>query len=211
MTVTLVNTANVFDDATLKINGAWGVTSVVLNGTPYLYVSGIADSGISAFTISSSGQLTNVSGTGGNVPDNGAATELFNTIGLMTLTLGANTYLYAAAYGDFGLDTLQLNSASGAMTHLSFVDDVGLNQLAGAIDMVSVTIGADTHLYAIGILDDGLSHFYVNSATGALLAGAGASHHFSELEAGTNAHSGLDSARSIATAAVGGVNYLFVA
>src|SRR2546423_977752 len=57
---TLTNVFNVTDDATLKLNGAYDLTTEVYGGTTYLYVAGNLDSGVSVFSVAANGALTNV-------------------------------------------------------------------------------------------------------------------------------------------------------
>ena len=118
MAVTLVNTSNVVDDATLRIARAWDVTGAVVGGLPYLYVSGFQDSGISAFAISITGQLTSVLGGGGNLQDD-MALALGATSGLHTLAVGGNTLLYATGSSEGGLNAIRLDAASGGMAPLA--------------------------------------------------------------------------------------------
>ncbi len=47
----LTNVDNVTDDATLELNGANSVTTATIGGTPYLFVAGFNDSGVSVFSI----------------------------------------------------------------------------------------------------------------------------------------------------------------
>jgi hypothetical protein len=97
--VTLVNTANVFDSGAMALNGALAVTFAYVGGNPYLYTGGFGESGISAFAVSPSGQLTNVTGGGGNVHDSDNANLAIRGTGaLASLTIGGNSFLYATGY-----------------------------------------------------------------------------------------------------------------
>ncbi|MCA6125822.1 VCBS repeat-containing protein [Bradyrhizobium sp. WSM 1704] len=215
MAVRLVNTATVFDNPNLLLAGAFGVTSVLVGGVPYLYVSGFADSGISAFSISGTGQLINVAS--GNLLDNGV-TAFGGPTALASVTAGSNAFLYAAGYNDGGISGLTLNPANGGITaptdppHNIRDVDSSIYQLQGAIDLVSVTIGGSKYLYAAGVLDNGISTFFVNPTTGALTAGAGAAYHWADpAEPGAGFHTALEGVRALATAVVGGTTYLFAA
>jgi hypothetical protein len=74
---TLTNVDNVTDDATLHLGGAAGVTTAVVSGNTYLFVSGVADDGVSVFSVAVDGTLTNVD----NVGDD-ATVQLFDSFGL---------------------------------------------------------------------------------------------------------------------------------
>jgi VCBS repeat protein len=218
MAVRLVNTANVFDtdNVNFLLGGAFGLTSGFVGGLPYLYVSGYGDSGISAFSISATGQLANVA-VGGNLQDDGTI-AINGTTALTAVNAGSNAFLYAAGYNEGGISSLALNSANGGMG--TYVDtshnirDVNssIYQLAGAIDVVSATIGTSTYLYAAGVLDNGISTFFVDAATGALTPGAGAAYHWADpAESGAGSHNALEGVRALATAVIGGTTYLFAA
>ena len=51
MALHIHNTDNVSDDATLELDGAAGVTTAVVGGTTYLFVTGNFDNGVSAFAL----------------------------------------------------------------------------------------------------------------------------------------------------------------
>jgi hypothetical protein len=209
----LVNTANIFDNATLRIGSAWGVTSAFLNGLPYLYVSGF-ESGISAFAIGASGQLTSVGAPGGNVQDDGA-TAIAGTTGLLSLTAGSNSFLYATGYTENGVTSFALNPASGVMTTTDRDVDSGGSplQLAGAIDIASTTLSGGTRcVFVAGYNDEGISSFFVDPTTGALTTGAGIGYHVSDgADPFATIVPNLNGIRSLATAVVGSQTYLFAA
>src|SRR4051794_22817147 len=48
---TLQNVFNIADNNTMPLGGAFAVATAVVAGTTYLYVSGISDSGITAFSV----------------------------------------------------------------------------------------------------------------------------------------------------------------
>src|SRR5690348_9330479 len=109
MTITFVPTATVFDVGNLALAGAWGVTFASVGGNPYLYVGGGGEAGISAFAVSATGQLTNVTGSGGNFHGSDIGTFVVDGVaGLTSFSIGGASYLYEAAFtGDavcgFGL------------------------------------------------------------------------------------------------------------
>ena len=64
---TLTNVDNVIDDTTLELNGARELITAEVEGVTYLFVTGDADDGMSAFEVATDGTLTNVE----NISDNG--------------------------------------------------------------------------------------------------------------------------------------------
>ena len=57
---TLTNVDNVTDDGALELDGAIVVTTAVVGGTTYLFVTGQVDDGVSVFSVAADGTLTNV-------------------------------------------------------------------------------------------------------------------------------------------------------
>ena len=47
----LTDAGQVTDDATLELNGAHGVTTMEIGGTPYLFVASEVDDGVQVFSI----------------------------------------------------------------------------------------------------------------------------------------------------------------
>ena len=56
----LTNVDNVVDDATSKIAGPQGMTTAVVGGTTYLFVTGFHDDGVGVYAVAPNGHLTNV-------------------------------------------------------------------------------------------------------------------------------------------------------
>src|ERR1043166_9406930 len=57
---TLTNVFNVSDAGALELDGAIRLTTSVVAGTTYLFVTGHGDNGVSAFSVAANGALTNV-------------------------------------------------------------------------------------------------------------------------------------------------------
>ncbi|MCB1490235.1 MAG: beta-propeller fold lactonase family protein, partial [Rhodobiaceae bacterium] len=106
----LTFTDSVSDNATLELDGAAGLATAEVGGTDYLFVSGIADSGISVFSVSSAGILTNVF----NLP-NGASDLLNGVEGIDVLTFEGETFLAATARNDRAVSLYHVET-TGALT-----------------------------------------------------------------------------------------------
>ena len=89
MALHIHNTDNVTDDATLELVSPLGVTTAVVGGTTYLFVTGGNDDGVSVFSVAADGTLTNVD----NVSDD-ATLELDGAVGVTTAVVGGTTYLF---------------------------------------------------------------------------------------------------------------------
>ena len=191
----LTNVANVSDDATLQLDGATDVTTAVIGGTTYLFVTGQFDSGVSVFSVAADGALTNVA----NVT-NDATLELASARGVTTAVVGGTTYLFVAGNIDNGVSVFAV-AADGTLTNVDNVDDSDdpALELEGAFGVTTTVIGGITYLFVTGANDNGVSVFSV-AADGTLTSVANISDG-ATLE--------LAAAGGMATAAVGGVSHLF--
>src|SRR4051812_4400274 len=91
MAFTLTNTANVTDNAATAILGPFGATTATVGGNSYLFVTGQNDDGISVFSVTATGTLTNVY----NITETtDPSLELDSPRGLATATIGGTTYLF---------------------------------------------------------------------------------------------------------------------
>jgi 6-phosphogluconolactonase (cycloisomerase 2 family) len=91
---TVTNVDNVADDSSLLLDGTSSLTTSVVEGTTFLFVTGLADDGVSTFIVANDGSLTNV----GNQVDD-VSTFLNGHYSTVTIAVGGTTYLYAM--GDF--------------------------------------------------------------------------------------------------------------
>ncbi|QNL18864.1 hypothetical protein HXX25_05595 [Hyphobacterium sp. CCMP332] len=111
----LTNVANVTDDATtLELNGAYSVTTAVVNGTTYLFTAGYLDDGVSVFSVADNGALTNVA----NVTDD-ATLELKVPISVTTAVVDGTTYLFAAGFEDNGVSVFSITPPAAAVANFT--------------------------------------------------------------------------------------------
>ena len=149
---TLVNTANVTDDATLKLDGASDVATAVVGGVTYLFVTGAVDNGVSVFSVNSSGILTNVA----NVTD-AAGLRLAGATGVTTSLFGTTTYLTVGGT-ESGVSVFRVN-AGGSLTLMENIDDAGSRELSGTTQVHAATVGGTSYVVGAGATDDGVSTF----------------------------------------------------
>ncbi len=192
---TLTSVDDVSDNATLELDGVYSVSTAVVEGTTYLFVSGYDDDGVSVFSVAADGTLTSVD----DVSDN-AALELDGAYSVSTAVVGGNTYLFVAGDIDDGVSVFSVAS-DGTLTSVDDVSDNATLQLAGSIDVSTAVVGGSTYLFVAGYDDDGVSVFSVAS-DGTLT---------SVDDVSDNAALQLDGAYSVSTAVVGATTYLFVA
>jgi len=191
---TLTNVDNVGDDATLELDGALGITTAVVGGVTYLFVTGAGDSGVSVFSVAADGTLTNVD----NVTDD-ATLELSGATDVTTAVVGGITYLFVTGAGDSGVSVFAV-AADGTLTNVDNVTDDSTLRLDGAASVTTAVVGGVTYLFVTGAIDDGVSIFSV--AANGTLANVDNVSDFGALQ--------LNSARDVTTAVVSGTTYLFV-
>jgi 6-phosphogluconolactonase (cycloisomerase 2 family) len=183
------------DDATLELDDASDVTTALVGGITYLFVTGVVDDGVSVFSVAADGVLTNVD----NRTDVGVL-ELDGAREMTTAVIGGTTYLFVVAEADDGVSAFSV-ALDGTLTNVDNVSDDATLELDGAIAVTTAVVGGTTYLFATGALDDGVSVFSV-AADGTLTNVANISDD-ATLE--------LDNAIGATTAVIGGTTHLFVA
>ncbi len=192
---TLISADDVSDDTDLKLDGARGLSTAVVEGTTYLFVAGFIDDGVSVFSVASDGTLTSVD----DVSDN-AALELDGVTYTYTAVIEESTYLFVAGGVDDGVSVFSV-AADGTLTSVDDVSDNAVLKLDRATGLSTAVVGGSTYLFVAGVFDDGVSVFSV-AADGTLT---------SVDDVSDNADLELDGASGLSTAVVGGTTYLFVA
>jgi hypothetical protein len=193
---TLTNVDNVDDgdDAALALDGATSVTTAVIGGVTYLFVTGFFDDGVSVFSVAANGALTNVA----NVNDDGTL-EINEPRYATTAVVGGTTYLFVPGDFDDGLSVFSV-AANGALANVDNVSDDATLELFRANSATTAVVGGTTYLFVTGSVDDGVSVFSV-AADGTL----------TNVDNVTDdATLGLDGANAMTTAVIGGTTYLFI-
>ena len=193
----LTNVTNVDDDLSLEIAGAQSVTTAEVGGMTYLFVAGNSDDGVSVFSVANNGSLTNVT----NVDDD-SSLLLDGVYSVTTAEVGGMTYLFVAGSVDDGVSVFSVAN-NGSLTNVDNVSDDSDSslELDGARSVTTAEVGGMTYLFVASNNDDGVSVFSVAN-NGSLNNVDNVSDDSSLL---------LDGARSVTTAEVGGMTYLFVA
>ncbi len=144
------------DTFDIELNGADSVTSAYIGGTPYLFVTGFIDDGVSIFRINNDGTLFHVS----RITDTSSA-ALNAASAVTTAVLSGNTYLFVGGYFGAGISGFRISGGGGA-THINTVSDTSLNELNGVSDITTAVVGGNLYLFAAGEEDDGVSVFWVS-------------------------------------------------
>ena len=106
----LTNVFNVTDAGVLELDGAFGLTTGVLDGTTYLFVSGTDDDGMSVFSVANGGALTNVANVPIPLNPNEGLTELDGAANLTSAVVGGVTHVFAAGSVDDGVSAFAMQS-----------------------------------------------------------------------------------------------------
>ncbi|MCH6259397.1 lactonase family protein, partial [Puniceicoccaceae bacterium K14] len=191
----LDNTYNITDSGSLELNSPFNVATAVVDGTTYLFVAGVIDSGVSVFSVANDGSLTNKY----NVTDDGTL-QLDGATSVTTAIVDGTTYLFVTGASDDGVSVFSVAN-DGTLTHKYSVTDNGALQLKQAWSATTAIVDGTTYLFVAGRHDDGVSVFSVAN-DGSL------TNKYNVTDSETLQ---LDSAESITTADVDGTTYLFVA
>ncbi len=183
------------DDEVLNLLTPRAALATEIGGTPYLFVAGASDSGVSVFSIATDGTLTNVD----NVTDDGTL-QIGAARALATAEVDGTTYLYVAGEDDSGISGFSVGSDGHLTNGPNVADDLTL-ELAGASALATTVVDGTAFLVAAGRNDAGLSVFSIGSG-GALTN----TDNVDQLE---NSAYELTDMVSIATATIGNSTYVF--
>ncbi|MCZ4353555.1 beta-propeller fold lactonase family protein [Roseovarius aestuarii] len=193
----IVNRTNVNDNAIFQLQGAFGVHTVTANGRTFVYVAGNQDDGLTGFEVLADGTLADI----GVAISDTAALNLRGAQSLTSVTIGANTYLYANGPLDDGLSVFRVE-ANGALTSAQNVSDAGLLNLDGASGrMTTANVAGINYLVAAGRNDDGISVFSI-AADGTLT-------NTDNVDDSVHAEATLDFVNSVASIDIGNSTYVF--
>jgi 6-phosphogluconolactonase (cycloisomerase 2 family) len=160
----LTNTHNVFDGGALELFAATDLAKATIDGTTYIFVAGLADDGVSVFSLGADGTLSNTD----NVDDAADVDFLLDGVtALTTAVVGTRTFLFTAGFGDNGVSVFEV-AVNGMLTNVDNVPDNGTLNLANADAVATIKIAGITYLFAGGFLDSGFSTFVV-AADGTLI------------------------------------------
>jgi len=153
MTLDIINTDNVTDDATLQLLGARSVTTAVVDGVTYLYVTSALDNGLSVFAVGADGSLTNVQ----NISDD-ATLRLQGASSVTTAVIDGTTWLFAVGEADYGVSAFTVG-AGGILTLEHGLADDATRELDGPTSLATAEVDGTTFLFVAGGAGNGISVF----------------------------------------------------
>ena len=196
-------TASVTDgvDGFGELDGATSVDTVVIGGSTYALVAAELDDGLQIINIT---DPENPSPTASVTDGVGGFGELDGAISVDTAVIGGSTYALVAAFSDSGLQIINITDPASPSPTASVTDGVGgFEELRGAFSVDTAVIGGSTYALVAAFRDDGLQIINITdpenpSPTASVTEGVGG-------------FGGLDGARSVDTAVIGGSTYALVA
>ena len=191
----LNNVTNVSDDSNLELEGVYSVTTAEVGRMTYLFVAGRDDDGVSVFSVANNGDLNNVH----NVSDD-SNLELNGASSVTTAEVGRMTYLFVAGRDDDGVSVFSVAN-NGDLNNVNNISDDSSLELNGDRSVTTAEVVGMTYLFVAGDVDNGVSVFSV--------ANNGDLNNVTNVS--DDSILNLDGARSVTTAEVGGMTYLFVA
>ncbi|MCB1493734.1 MAG: hypothetical protein KDJ77_18360, partial [Rhodobiaceae bacterium] len=160
------DTVNDTESVALLLKSTSDVAAAYVEGKPFLFASGENDNGISVFSVSSSGILTNVF----NLPDtSGRALE--GVLDLDVFTIGQDTFLSASGAKDDGVSLFHV-AADGTLTDVDAVYDTAILNLDNTFSSHVVRMDNASFLLATGHFDDGVSVFEIGGLDDVVSAGS---------------------------------------
>ncbi|MCP4382054.1 MAG: beta-propeller fold lactonase family protein, partial [Hyphomicrobiales bacterium] len=160
----LTSVDDVTDGGALELNGANGLTTTVVDGITYLFVTGSFDHGISVFSVANDGTLTNVV----NLPDGGDL-HLQGANSAATTTIGGVPYLFVSGGNDSGVSVFSL--AHNIIDETAAAVQIAENALIGTqVATVAKVDATDSVAFSIGGAD--AAFFAVDAATGLVVVDA---------------------------------------
>ncbi len=143
---------NIDDDATLELNGAWGIETFVQNGQQYIAVLGGFDDGISVFSVDdTTGMLTstaNLAGVDGS---------LENPTRAASLEIDGLTYLFVTEYAGDAVSVLTFDGTNLEQEFRATGDG-----LDGATEVHIITPGGQPHLVVSSQNSDQIEVFAID-------------------------------------------------
>jgi len=155
---TLTNVTNVTDGGALELDGASGITTVLVEDNTHLAVAGSLDNGVSMFSVGAGGTLTNVD----NFPD-GLAAPLDGATRIATSAIaGTNRiYMFVTSINDDAVSAFIVDP-DGTLTYDGGASDDATLELDVAAAVTAAVIDGTTYLFVAGHGDDGVSVFSVD-------------------------------------------------
>ncbi|MCH9665652.1 MAG: hypothetical protein K0U41_07360, partial [Gammaproteobacteria bacterium] len=187
------------DDGSYQLGGATPVSVVNIDGANYLYVGGVNDEGISAFSILANGSLAHLA----NYPGDSHNAYKLGKVRVMKVTeIAGISYLFVGGF-DAGVNVFSI-AANGYLNHVDDVYDIeGEYMLNYPVSITTADINGTIYLFVGGLFDNRISVFNV--------AVNGSLSYVTRINDGDNNAYRFQGTVSMVVSELGGVSYLFAA
>ena len=136
-----------------ELDGAWGITTATVDGTPYALVASNDDDGVQIINISDPVLPTPTA----DVKDGQNAFTLDHPVAVTTALIGSSTYALVTAYDDDAVQIINITDPESPTITAAVTDGQnGFTELDGVNDITTATIGDYTYALATAISDDGV-------------------------------------------------------
>ena len=147
-----------------ELDGAGGITTVVIGSNTYALVASSADDGVQIIDITTPGSPTATASfdDGGSDGSGGTFDELDGANGITTVVIGSNTYALVASSVDDGVQIIDITTPGSPTATASF-DDGDSDGSGGTFDeldyahgITTVVIGSNTYALVTSSVDNGV-------------------------------------------------------
>jgi len=191
------------------LDGARGVTTVVIDGLTYALVASFADDGVQIIDISNPYSLIAVT----TLRDDNTFTELDGASDVTTVTIGSSTYALVAGNIDRGIQIIDISSPYSPSNVIGIHDgDVDVNgdvfdALTGARVITTVVIDDITYAIVTGNSNDGIQIIDITTPSVPL---AVASILDGDVDVNGDVFDALDGAFGVTTVVIGDITYVLI-
>jgi hypothetical protein len=134
------------------LDGAWGITTVVIEEKTYALVASLWDNGVQIIDISNPAAPSAVA----SVTDGTDYPVLNGAWDITTVVIGTKTYALVASYYDDGVQIIDISDPAAPSAVASVTDGTDYPALDGARGITTVVIGEKTYALVVAYDDDGV-------------------------------------------------------
>ena len=189
----------IFDNDTLALRGAYGITTVFINDKPYALVASQSDGGVQIINITNPAMPDPIAA----IHDN-ATLALDDAQSITTVTIGTDTFALVTSSVDDGVQIINITNPAMPAPVYAIVDEEGeFTALNNPSDITTVTVGANTFALVTARDDDGVVIIDISNPTNPTTVSIITDSDGIDLE--------LDGAHGITTVTIDGTIYALVA
>ena len=142
------------EDGFDRLEGAEGVTTVVIGDSAYALVAAFSDNGVQIIDISDPSSPQPVAAL---EDDEDGFTKLKGASSITTVVIGDSTYALVAAYDDDGVQIIDISNPSDPKAVAAIEDGVdGFDRLKGAVGVTTVTVEGRVYALVAANTDNGV-------------------------------------------------------